>query len=369
MYSVHHLKEGLGMLKRHKKISKKGYTRLGNSAKEICESIVEKNWNNKFYTTSLGHYPVFYARDFGMVARGLIDLGYKERVRKTVKYALECYRKGGRITSFINSKGKPVNFPEVYSPDSTAYILHCLVLLNDNVLVERFRKFLEKEILKFYKKVVHPITGEVKRHIHFQGMRDHYKRDSSCYDTVMCWLVSTSVDALGLHNPLKRFNYKELLVEKYWTGMYFRDDQSTQEISADANIYPFWFGIINDEDFLLRVIKSVEFYNLDKPFPISYSPLGGLTKKTILAEHLVSGWEDSCIWPMSGLPYIYVVRRVKKDLAKKYFDKYTNSIEKYGTLIEVFTMDEKPFRSSFYSADEGMIWAVLYLLLDKEFNK
>lgn len=372
LYTKDHLIEAKRMLSRHRKVRGKHFTKVGAQgadATSICEAIVEQTWTGVFYKTSLGHYPVFYARDFGMVVDALLELGHRDRVIKTLRYALTHYRRAGKITSFISQKGKAVQFPNVYSPDSVAYILRSVAVVHDEQLTMRFKSFLQQQVNEFAKTVVHPVTGEVKRHIHFQGMRDHSKRDSSCYDTVMCGVVSWAASKLGLQNPLEGIDYADLLEQTYWVGTHFRDDQSSSKnpsaITADANIYPFWLGVVKDEKKLQKVFSTMKFYGLDKPFPIRYVASSALKGKTILAEHFVPNWEANAVWPMSGLPFIDVVSQIDTQVAKKYLLQYKEKIENYGTFIEVFTQDSKPYSSWWYSADEAMIWAANYIVLAK----
>ena len=108
--------------------------------------------------------------------------------------------------------------------------------------------------------VVDEKTGLPMRKKHFGGMRDYSKRDSSCYDAVMCALVQREAQALGLKLPFKKYDYEKLLVDNYWAGSYFKDDLSTDALTADANIYPFWLGIITDKK-LLEKIKPLKWYD------------------------------------------------------------------------------------------------------------
>ena len=101
-----HIREGKHMLKRHMKVRGKHFSANGNEAREICENILSALWNGEYFHTSLGNYPGFYSRDFGMMIQPLLNLGYREEVKKTIMYALDKYEKQGGITTFINKHGK-----------------------------------------------------------------------------------------------------------------------------------------------------------------------------------------------------------------------------------------------------------------------
>jgi len=53
----------------------------------------------------------------------------------------------------------------------------------------------------------------------------------------------------------------------------------------------------------------------------------------------------------------------KYDNVKKYKQDYADAIKKYGTLYETYHPNSKPYSSLFYHADEGMLWAAMYLTL------
>ena len=64
-----------------------------------------------------------------------------------------------------------------------------------------------------------------------------------------------------------------------------------------------------------------------------------------------------------AMPYIEVVSKIDRNKAKEYIEKYSELIEKNGNYLEVFDPDGTPFKSAFYYADEGMLWAANYLAL------
>jgi hypothetical protein len=82
-------------------------------------------------------------------------------------------------------------------------------------------------------------------------------------------------------------------------------------------------------------------------------------------EILAKGYERDTAWMHMGPLYIKMVQRVNKKLAQKYLATYTQLIERYKNYLEVFNADGTPFKSRFYHADEGMLWAANYLELKK----
>ncbi len=355
------------MFKRRRKYEQEGFKPYEGNAKNICEQIVRNCYNKKenYFMTSLGHFCEYWSRDFGLCVESLKKLGYEKEIKSTLNYALNIFQKKGKITTTINPKGKPFDFP-TYAPDSLGFTLHSLVTLNDKELVEKHKSFLEKEVKRYYKKVINKKTGLVKKK-HFSSMKDLAKRKSSCYDNIMSGWISKNLDLLGLNNPLKKYDFKKLILDNFWTGTHFIDDLSGSKIlSGDANTYSFWTKLFEEEDLISSAISKVQKKGLDKPFPIKYS----IEKpKTVWYDLLSSGYEFQSIWAMTGIPFIKVVLKVDEELAKKYFDKYTALIEEHKTFLEVYEKDGSIFKRYNYVSDEAMLWASMYLELDFILNK
>jgi len=362
-YTLTHLKEGWRILRHSLRRKVSGYEKIEGDASEICRKIVDDCWNGRFFQVSTGHFNQFYSRDFGWCTDALLSLGKRKQMAATLRYALERFRKAGGIHVAITPNGKPFNFPNWYSPDSVAYLFRSIVKVGDKKLIQKYRSFLKKEAKKFYTTVIDQKTGLVKPKT-FSAMKDHAMRKSSCYDTVMVAVMQESCKKLGITVP--KHNYENILKKYYWNGEYFLDDLSGKTyIAADANLYPFYFGIFKSVKMLKKAFGHIQHNGLDDPLPLHY------TKKTthprfILAEQLVPGWEASSIWPQMGLPYIELLMRIDKKKAKMFLDRYTQLIEQNKNFIEVYDDKGKPYKSILYSADEGLSWASMYLHLIKK---
>lgn len=352
MYQLIHITQGIKYFLSSIKQKIKGPKKYKGTAKDICKAIVKNCWNGRYFQTSTHHYQEFWARDFGYSAKSLVKLGYREEVRKTLAYALDKYSKTG-IRTTITRKGVPFSFPNLYSPDSVALFFHALRVAKDEELIEKYESFLQSEIDAFAHIVLQ--DGTVRRHAQFSGMRDYAQRDSSCYDHCMAILLARESKALGF-----KFQYteKELVkkLEEYWVG-YYRDDRRSFDITGDANALPYWLRVGKD---FKRTLKNIQEQNLDKPFPLAYS---SKSQKMIGAGVFVPDWENYYFWPFLGFIWMKAVKKYKPGLVKQYKKEYAAIIEKYGTLYEVYTPRRKPYRSFFYHADEGMLWAAMYLTM------
>ncbi|MBW2992592.1 hypothetical protein KY345_05230 [Candidatus Woesearchaeota archaeon] len=362
MLKLIYISEGLRMFRRSIKVRLKGTKKYKGNAEQICRQIVKDCWNGRYFQVSTGHFCEFYIRDFGWCIDSLLKLGYQEEVAKTLDYALNIYSKHGKITTTISPKGIPFNFPDRYAPDSLAFMIYSLSASNAKDLVKKYHLFLNKEIERFSNTVIGP-DGLVKKNIHFSSMKDHAIRNSSCYDNVMAASLSKNLSKLGLNNPFKKYNYKKLIIENLWNGRYFLDDCSGKDyVAGDANVFPFHMGIIEDKNKLKSCIEALRKNNLDKPVPLKYNKKEA-NIKLIAIDFLSSNYETESAWTHMGPLYVSLVKKIDKKLAEEYITKYTELIEKYRNFLEGFIPNGKPFKSPFYYADEGMLWAANYLTL------
>lgn len=358
-----HLKEGIRIFRRSLKVKLFGIKKYKGNADQTCRQIIKDCWNGKYFQVSSGHFCEFYARDFGFCVGALLKLGYKKEIKKTLEYALNIFEKNRKITTTISPKGVPFDFP-YYAVDSLPYMIRSLRILNDEDLIIKHKNFINKEIKKFHEIVFDKEKGLVKENACFSSMKDHSVRKSSCYDNVMVAMLSNELKKIKiLNNPFKNYNFEKTIKEKFWNGSYFLDDLSgSSYVAGDANVFPFWLGVFEDKKMLKSAIKAIQNEGLNKPFPLKYT--SNLTKlKAINAEVFVPGYERDSIWMHMGPLFIGLVKKIDKNKAAHYVNKYAEIIEKHKNYLEVFNADGKPYKTLFYYSDESMLWAANYLVI------
>jgi hypothetical protein len=365
MINLNVINAGLRMFKRNIKVNLFGLPKYKGDVNQICKEIINICWNDKYqyFMTSKGNYTEYYCRDFGMVTKALLSLGYKDKVKKTLEFALFNFKRNNKITVMISKKGKCFDFP-YYAPDSLAFLLHSLYELKDKSLIKKYNLFLEEQINVFENKVVQK-NGLPKKD-KFSSMRDYSIRESSCYDLCMIYLVQKYSKYLNLKNNLQSFNYKEIIMKYYWADNYFRDDLKSNNFSSDANILPFWTKLINDKKLFNQSLKYIVDNKLDLNFPIQYSNI--LNEKMHFFEIFVPDWERDKLWLHLGYLYIEVVLNYNKKLGSIYLNKYKGHIKKYENHLEVFEKCGKPYKSLFFYTSDSMIWAANYLWFNKKIN-
>jgi hypothetical protein len=361
-----HLRQALRIFGKSIKRRLFGTEKYNGNAEEICRQIVKKCWNGSYFLTSAGHFCEFYCRDFGWCAESLIKLGYEKEVEKTLDYALGIFSKKGGIKTTITPYDEPIDIYH-YSPDSLGFILRTISLLKNKKIAEKYKEFLNSEIKKFHDFVIDSKTGLVRKDRQFSSMKDYSKRQSSCYDNVMVWVVHDSLNKIKiLDSPFKKYDFKNLVKENFWNGKYFLDDLSGKDyVSGDSNVFPFWTGMFDDKKMINTAIEAIQREGLDMPLPLSYTSQKVKTKR-LFHGFVVANYEQSTIWAHIGPLLIEVIAKIDKQKAREYLLKYKETIERYGNYLELFERNLTPYRTPFYYSDESMLWAANYLALSKK---
>ena len=357
-----HITEGLRMFRRRLKVSLFGIKKYKGNPIEISKQIIEDCWNNRYFTTSTGHFKEFWTRDFGICTESLLKLGYRKQVYSTLKYALDIFKKHRKITTTITPYNVPFNFP-TYSPDSLPFLIRSLKLLNNKELINQYKPFLNKEINKYYNIVLDKETGLVKKGKVFSSMKDNVMRCSCLYDNTMVAMLNNDLKEIKLlDNPLKNYNFKEIIKSNFWTGEYFLDDLSGKKyVSGDANTFPYYTDVFTSKSMMKSSMRKLEQEGLDKPFPLKYTKALNQNKHFSFMEIVAPNYEGNTNWIHLGLCYINVVNKVDKQKAGKYIEQYTQIIKRHKNFLEVFNHNKKPYQNMFYYCDEGMLWVANYL--------
>ena len=333
--------------------------KYSGNARKICKHIVNDCWNGRYFQTSTGNFSQFWTRDFFWVTKSLLDLGYEQEVQKTLRYATNRFSQANKITTTLTKSGKTYDFP-TYSVDSLPNLIHSMKLAKFNYY--DYKDFLNKEIRKFYDKVIDKRTGLVKNE-HFSSMKDYTIRKSSCYDNCMVALLAKDLKGMKLVNPFKKYNYVKLIKDNFWNGEYFFDDLTKKDyVAGDANLFPYIMGIITDKEMMKKSVEAISSAELDEPFPLKYTQ--SRDKINFIGEEFfLKDYESNAIWMHMGCLYVKFLQHIDKKKAAEMKKKYTELIEKHHNFLEVFTRDGKPFKTPFYYCDSGMLWAANYLTL------
>jgi phage regulator Rha-like protein len=360
-----HIKEGMKMAKRS--LGKKEHKKYNGSAISICQQIVVDCWNGKYFQVSAhGHFDAFYARDFGFCVDGLMRLGYRKQVVKTLEWAFEIYTKWNRLTTTITKDEVPIDIYD-YACDTLPLLLKSLRVSKSIDLLKKHHDFINQQIKHYYNYVFDPHLALVDPKKTFSSMKDNCKRKSSMYDNSMMVMVSVEIEKLRqigikLVNPFNKWNFKKILLDRYWVGTHFLDDLSIDHhIATDANVFPYYCDIFHEKQMIESSILMIQKYKLDKPIPAKYTYQRKKEKEMFPLNVLAPNYEGDTCWAHLGLAYLYVVEKVNKHLLRHYLDVFADEIEKHKTFLELYDPKGKPYKTLLYKSDESMLWAAMFL--------
>jgi len=353
------LKKSLGVFNRSVKVRFKGIRKYNGNAGQILKQCVDSCWNGNYFQASSGHFSCFYIRDFGISVQALLNLGYRDKVVKTLEFALASYSGNNKVTTTVYN-GSVLDFP-YYTPESVAYLMHCIKLANAKELLLKHKFFLEKEIKKAFFESFDADSGLIKRNAYFSSMKDNALRKSSLYNNVMLAMLSNDIDYFKLYNPFKGYDFKKIIKDNFWNGSYFLDDLSGLDyVAGDANVFPYWTGLFDSKKMIKLSLDAIQKEGLDKPFPLKYTK-EKVGKYLFLNSILVPNYEGNAIWTNLGQCFIDVVKKIDKEKAGEYVGQYVRNVEKYKNYLELYNPDGTPYKTLFYYADVAMLWSAMLL--------
>ncbi len=333
-----------------------GWKQYSGNSEGICKQIVNDCWNGRYFQTGLGHFDDFWVRDFSWCCDSLLELGYKNEVKKSLLFALKHYKNNNKITSVVSMKGKCFDFP-TYSVDSLPGLFRSL-LITDKKSIKNNSEFLNQQIAIFFDRFINEKTGLVKN-AHFSSIRDHYVRNSCCYDNCMVGMLAEDLKKTTLDNPFKGFDYKKLILNNFWKNNYFSEQQDSEKTSGDSLVFPFWTGLFNSKKMFYQCVQKIKELKLDEPFPLKYS--NNDEGEKVLAHFFAQNYEGTTIWAHIGMIYLQLLKKYDLKEYKLQKEKYSEVIERNKNFLEVFNPNGSPYKSLFYHSDEGMLWASMFL--------
>ena len=345
----------------------RGHTRHHGDAASIVRACIETCWNGRTFTASPGHFDMFWTRDLSFSVPSLVRLGYGERVHESLAYALDVWtQRHHHITTTIHYFDRPGDVYE-YGVDSLPLFLAALRTAGATDLVERHRSWLQAEIAHYYAMVVDPRTGLVRSDRKFSAHRDTVVNRSNAYGNTMVALLAKTIDESGWFvSPFERHfegDYGRLLLEHFWVGDHFRDVLGDETVSGEANIWPFYAGIIGDPEVVAAALAYLDANGFCDPYPLRYETCRRAEREVWLTRHVLPDYQGSTVWTSLGAMYIQVLRIVNPGLAAFETARYVAWIERDGTFWEVMNAQGENWVSPRWImiGEESMLWSAIFL--------
>ncbi len=364
-----------------------GHRTYPGDAAAILRAGLEDCWSGEYLTASPGHYRQFWTRDTGFAAGALVRLGgpWPARLVSSVGWALGVWRgRRSHVTTTINPLLRwPVDVFD-YGVDSLPLLLASLQALARSedsaaataaeALARKHGDWIEAEVRYFVDRVVDPGTGLVRSDRHFSAHRDTFKNGSTAYANTMVALLARTVvetgwgpDLLSRHfegsGGSRSRDWGSLLRRHFWAGDRFRDSLGVDDTTGEANVVPFWAGVVDDQAMLGTALETLRREGYTTPYPLRFTT-GGPSVGLLLAYALWSpDYQTTTSWTSLGSMYLALLRRVDPAAAAIEIDRMRRLIEAHGTFWEVLDGDGQPWRSRSRLAvsDVSMLWGAILL--------
>jgi hypothetical protein len=403
---------GLGLFVAGQRIRRAlfGHPRQPGPAEAILQAGLEACWSGRYLTASPGHYRQFWTRDTGFAAPALVRLGdpHRERLLDTLAWAIDVWRaRRSHVTTTINPLlRRPVDLFD-YGVDSLPLLLASLRSLVEDpataaraeALAREHHDWIRLEVEHFHRQVVDPATGLVRSDRSFSAHRDTFRNRSTLYANAMVALLGRTVaetgwgpDLLSGHfrvgggaaagdaeggaegegasgNPgeaAKGLDWGSLLRRHFWVGDRFRDRLGSDETSGEANVWPFFTGLVEDSEMQALALGTLQLEGYTAPHPLRFQATEATEApgEMLLLYRLYSpDYQTTASWTSLGSIYLSLLREVDPAGAAVELESMRRTIERDGTFWEV--LDERGHawhsRSRLSISDVSMLWGAILL--------
>ena len=365
-----------------------GHHRFDGSAEDIVRAGLEACWSGEYLTASPGTYRQFWTRDTGFAAPALVRLGgpWPERLLSSLGWAIGVWRRRRtHITTTINPLFRwPVDVFD-YGVDSLPLLLASLRSLTrsaDPAVASRARalarghgRWIADEVAFFVDQVVDASTGLVRADRTFSAHRDTFKNGSTAYANTMVGLLARTVAETGWGPDLLSRHFRAgsevgtspdwggLLRRQFWTGDRFRDRLGTDGTSGEANVWPFFTGLIDDRSMLAAALETLRREGYARPYPLKFEVEHRTADELLLFRLWSPDYQTTTSWTSLGSIYLSLLREVDPVGAATELDRMRRLIERDGTFWEVLDSRGRAWRSGsrLSVSDTSMLWSAILL--------
>jgi hypothetical protein len=230
--------------------------------------------------------------------------------------------------------------------------------------VGEHRDLLAAEIQRYHHKVLDPELGLARTDGYFSGPRDCMTGRSTVFaNTMLALLARLLEDEPRLPNPFRGYDFEQAMLAQHWTGDYFRDALCRDLPSGDANVWPFFFGLFPDRQMRQKALGTLEDRGLTRPIPLAYFERRLADSELPVPRLFTPNYQGDACWTQLGPAYLHVLREIDPERMEGHRSRMSKLIARDGNYLELYTKSGRPYRGRAlsYHADEGMIWAAMFL--------
>lgn len=185
-------------------------------------------------------------------------------------------------------------------------------------------------------------------------------RESSTPDPDALGASATGASATGANVAR---DWGVLLRRHFWLGDRFRDRLGSDETSGEANVWPFFTGLIDDAGMQRTALETLRREGYTKPVALRFEATHD-TNGLLAAYRLWSpDYQTTTSWTSLGSIYLALLREVDPPAAADAVAAMRALIERDGTSWEVIDRAGLPWRSGLglSISDQSMLWGAILL--------
>ena len=276
---------------------------------------------------------------------------------------LDVWRPRGRVTTTIMGHRLPRDV-WTFGVDSLPLLLHSLRAAEADDLVAAHRSWLAPEIERYARIVIDPATSLVRDDRSFSTHRDTVRGRSTAYANAMVLLLDRHLRETGWFDSPVPDGAVDRFVGAFWRGDRVVDRADGDEVTGDATVVPFYFGVVPDDLGLRPALEAAAGADLAHPLPLRYASRRDRSIEDPLTRVFVPDYQGSSVWTSLGAMYLRLLQRADPPAARSMVAAYRRLVERDGTVREVYhgaDPDLRPYRGrlGIFLADEAMLWAAI----------
>ncbi|MEX1343102.1 MAG: hypothetical protein AB1Z63_00355, partial [Candidatus Limnocylindrales bacterium] len=340
-----------------------GTRRYEGDAAAVCDAVIEACWAGDHYNASAGHFRQAWTRDLGFAAPSLMLLGHRERLHQSLGWMLDVWRAEGHVTTTIVGR-RWARDVWTFGVDSLPLLLHSLHAAAADDLVAAHGDWLQRDADRYARTVIDPATGLVRDDRAFSTHRDTVRNRSTAYANAMVLLLDRHLRETGWFPSPVPDGAVDRFIDAFWRGDRFVDRADADEVTGDATVAPFFFGVVPDELGLRAALDAARDAGLVDPVPLRYAAVRDEAKEDRLTQLFVPDYQGTAVWTSLGAMYLRLLQRCVHDAAGPTLEAYRALVERDATVREVYDGDDPrvvPYRGTLgiFLADEAMLWGAI----------
>ena len=345
----------------------RGHTRHPGDAAAIVRACIDACWNGRTFTASPGHFDMFWTRDLSFSVPSLIRLGHGERVHRSLAHALDVWaRRRSHITTTIHYFDRPGDVFE-YGVDSLPLFLAALRTADATTSWNATARGSRPRSPTTTTPSSTREAGSSARIASSAPTATPSSIDPTRSGTrwSRCWPRRSRRPAGSPRHSsvISRVTTAACSSSTSGSSDHFRDALGDETVSGEANIWPFYTGVMADPLRVAAALRYLDANGFCDPYPLRYETSRRPEREVWLTRHVLPDYQGSTVWTSLGAMYLQVLRTVDPLLAASETARYVSWIERDGTFWEVMNASGQNWVSPRWImiGEESMLWSAIFL--------